>query len=1024
MSSKIQDAFPLSPTQEGMLFHSVSAGGEGLYVELTTFRVRGELDLAAFERAWQELAHRHAALRSGFAWERIAAPHQVVLESAELPVEVVDLRDAGPQERADAVAAHTDRLRTYRFDLTRPPLMRVAVLRLPDEHLVVWSYHHLLLDGWSASLLLAELVQAVGGRELPAVPPTAPARRYVTWLRGLDPAPASAFWAEYLAGYAEPAALTLPEVRPGARPSGEFRAVGFTLPAEQVGALRAAASAARTTVGCLVEAAWGLTLARYSGRDDVVFGVTASARPVDFPDAYRLVGTFINTIPVRLRTEATLAEFAAGRQRALDHVHTPLTDIRRHSGFSGSVALFDTVVVFENYPDDTAALLRDGTVRVDDVRYETRTNYQVTLVVRVDTTLTVQAIVDDRQFAEGEPEALLAFFRLVLDRLRAGGTSALSELTALPGQEQDRLVREWNDTDDPGAVAVLLPGLLAATLSERPEHPAVSDDETTLTYRELEERATALAHRLVRSGVRPGDRVGVCHHRSAELVVTLLGIAKAGAAFVPLDPAYPAERLGYVANHAELRLVVADEGAAAVAEQLGVPLLSPGPAEPVALPPVAAADLAYVIYTSGSTGVPKGVAVSHGALANLVSSLATRWPGLTPADRFLALTTLSFDTSLAELLVPLLAGATVLIGGTRVGMDGRELDRYVAAHKVTALQATPSRFRVLIDSGWQGSPRIRLYSCGEAFPADLVTPLTARGESVWNMYGPTETTVYSSVSRIDPDTTRVRVGRPIANTRLYVLDQHQQPVPVGVVGELYIGGVGVAEGYWRNPELTAQRFLPDPFVADGRVYRTGDLARIWADGELEILGRSDRQIKLRGYRIEPGEIEQVLLRHDDVHAAAVTVHEARQLAAYVTAPAGVTVDAEDLGRHLRRFLPGYMVPDALVVLDEMPLTPSGKTDVLALPAPQAAPEATGAAGDDDYEAVLLRHCRAVLGVAEVNPEADFFDIGGDSLRGLRLVARVQEELGITIDPESLFDFPTVRSLAQELARQRREAAGE
>ncbi|MBE1485546.1 amino acid adenylation domain-containing protein [Plantactinospora soyae] len=1033
-----------------MLFHTLTAAEQGLYVELTTFGIQGELSVSRFFQAWQAAVNRHPVLRTAFVSADISTPQQVVLTRADLPVEHHDLRGLPEADRAAVVEATLAQLRSQPFDLTRPPLMRLAVLQLPDGYLIAWAYHHLLLDGWSSALLLAEVTAALAGdgsivTDRPAPPPY---REYISWLHRRDGSADQAFWTAYLEGYREPASLTLPGFGPGGRPSSRYHTVVTELPAEVIGGLRALSVAASTTLGSLMEAALAGTLGRYCDRDDVVVGVTTAGRPAAIPRSNEMVGLFITTIPVRVRlthaepAHAWLTHHAAGRHRVLEHQHTPLTDIQRWAGVEPGSALFEAVLAFENYPDpatlgeDTSGS-RGRRPLVTDVRYETRTNYPITLVVRLGSVMRLQLVVDAAKFGDGEPEALLLHLETALRRLAADPGQAVSAVFDLPSVARSRLLDDWNgslvDRTEPRAsLATLIDDAVAA----RPDHPAVVDERTVLTYRALNDRADALAAGLTRAGVGPGDRVGICLGRRADLVTALLGIARAGAAFVPLDPTHPAERSRYILDDADPSLVLIDTtGASATAGWTGPTLdLSDEawldhPESPGGVPPRRVEGaLAYVIYTSGSTGRPKGVSIGRLALANLVDSLARRHPGLGPDDRFLALTTLTFDTSLAELLVPLAVGATVHVGGSALGLSGRELDRYIRAHGITALQATPSRYRILIESGWQGETRPRLYSCGEAFPPDLAAPLAARGASVWNMYGPTETTVYSSVEEIRADTTRVSVGRPISNTVLYVLDRAGRPVPHGCVGELCIGAAGVAEGYWRRPELTNERFVADPFSTGGRMYRTGDHARYLPDGRVEVLGRIDRQLKLNGYRIEPGEIESVLLRHPAVRGAAVTVRGDRLVAYTVAADPAAPPTPDELRAALRRLLPTYMIPDSFVALDELPMTLAGKTDLLALPDPPArtavsGPGAAPAADQDDVPlAQITKLFQEVLEVPEVGPDDDFFALGGDSLRALRLASRLETELDREIGADELFNYRTVREVASLVARLRSQEA--
>ncbi|MGW1591220.1 non-ribosomal peptide synthetase [Streptomyces sp. NPDC002386] len=1041
----IEDIYPLSPAQEGMLYHSTTSPEHGLYVETTTFKVLGALDLEALTAAWRTVVARHPALRTAFVHERISAPRQVVVPGAEVRVDFRDLTDLDEAARAEAVDKEVARRRGEPFDLTRPPLMRLLALRLgAEEHLMVWTYHHMILDGWSTALLMAEVTAELAhpGGTAPTPPP--PFRDHITWLRRQDPERDRAFWSDYLAGYREPAVFTLPGTRPGAKPSGEFRTLRGTLPTDVTARLRDLAAARSTTLGSVVEAAWAGTVARYSGRDDVVMGVTVGGRP-PLAGAESMIGMFINTVPVRARIDHELAAeewlsgYAASRHPVLEHQHTPLTDVHRWAGTERGVHLFDTAVVFENYPDASQSVLSGGELRVTDVRYETRTNYTATLVIRAAGDLGFQLVVDAEAFGDDEAQRLLEHVTTVLERLADRPDMPVGDLLAVPEETRALILDRWNGTDvDRTPPRALLDGLIDRAVADRPDHPAVVSGDTTYTYRELDTRATALARHLAALGTGPGDRVGVCLGRGADLVTALLAIARAGAAFVPLDPAHPADRTAYILRDADPALVLTDAATALRSEGWDGTVLDLSSEEWAALPEAAAAlpgaapdGLAYVIYTSGSTGRPKGVAIGHRALANLVDSLALRHPGLGPDDRFLALTTLTFDTSLAELLVPLAVGATVHVGGRTLGLSGREVDGYITRHGITALQATPSRYRALLESGWQGDGSPRLYSCGEPFPPDLAEPLAERGESVWNMYGPTETTVYSSVEEIHAATTRVTVGRPISNTTLRVLDRRGGLPPIGCVGELCIGGDGVAEGYWNRPELNAERFVPDTYTGGrSRMFRTGDHARTLPDGRVEVLGRMDRQLKLRGYRIEPGEIEQVLLEDPQVAAAAVAARDDRLVAWTVPADHAAPAAPDRLRERLRRRLPSYMIPDVLVTLDELPLTAAGKTDLLALTVPSdeasdgpsgaaaaARPDDTaGEASPGGLEETVARIFRDVLALPEVGLDDDFFDLGGDSLRAMRIAARIRSELDADFDVELLFDYSTVRELAAGIAR--------
>jgi len=1036
--SQVEDLYPLSPTQEGMLFHSLALPAHALYVEMTSLRWLGAFDLGQFREAWRRAVARHAVLRTAIVYEGLRSPHQVVMDSAEMPISYLDLTGFDAAEAARAAAEQVRASRSQEFNLAQPPLMRLLVAALPDCHLIVLLYHHMILDGWSTSLLMSEITGELLGEERAMAAPLA-FGDYIAWLRGRDQAADLSFWRGYLSGYQEPAAMTLPGVRAGAPPSGTFRQVEGIVPAATVAGLRHLAACAPTTLSSIIEAAWAGTVSRYSGRDDVVIGVTVAGRPAELAGIGAAIGMFINTVPVRVRVERGqqalpwLAAHAALRHQVLDHQCTALTAIQGQAETAPGIPLFDTVVVFESYPGATQAGTDGAAAQVGEVRYETRTNYAVTLIVHTGTGLRLQAIFDAAWFPAGEAEALVAHLAAALHRLAHSPGLPVGEVLAVPDQVRTRLTDDWNGgLTDHTRPRHLLPDLLTGALSTCPDHMAVTDGKARYTYRQLDQRADALARHLTGAGVVPGDRVGICLGRSADLVTAILAVARSGATFVPLDPAHPAARLQHVLADAEPKAVVTDDtavaaliGWAGVAVDVGALDVSAPPGGQHAglatgsLPGAEADGVAYLMYTSGSTGRPKGVAVGHYALANLIDSLALRHPGLSPDDRFLSLTTLTFDTALAELLPPLAVGATVYVGEDTLGLDGAELDHYVVTHGITALQATPSRYRLLLHSGWQGAGRPRLYSCGEAFPPDLAAPLAARGSAVWNMYGPTETTVYSSFEQIHSDTARITIGRPISSTQLYVLDQHGSPAPVGCVGELYIGGAGVAAGYWRLPGLTAARFVADPSSGAGMMFRTGDHARYLADGRVELLGRMDRQVKIHGYRIEPAEVEAALLLLPGVAAAAVVERGGRLIAYTVAADPSSAPSVQHLHEGLRRLLPFPMIPQVFIPLTQLPLTPAGKADLLALPDPPDQGEAAvhpvrAERAMTAREAQVAALFCEYLKVDRAALDDDFFLLGGDSLQAMRLTARLRGAVSQQIPVTVLFRYSTPRTLAAHL----------
>ena len=632
---------------------------------------------------------------------------------------------------------------------------------------------------------------------------------------------------------------------------------------------------------------------------------------------------------------------------------------------------------------------------------------------------------DSDLFDDATIERMTGHFLSLLTAVADDPSQPVSRMPLLTGPERTRLLGEWNATSREVPAPHSVHGLFEAQAARRPEAIAARFESHALTYRELDEQANRLAQHLRQLGVQPGQRIGIFLERSLELLVGLLGILKSGAAYVPLDPLYPAERLAHILEDSGVTLLLTEPALAplAPAHRARTVLLSDAahaPSSPLHLP-LAAEHLAYVLYTSGSTGKPKGVAVPHGAVVNFMASMQ-REPGLSERDVLFAVTTIAFDISVLELFLPLSAGACVVIASRETAVDGTKLLPALAASKATVMQATPSTWRMMLALGWAGNPELKLLCGGEALPADLLTPLKARGSALWNMYGPTETTIWSTVARVE-EKARLTIGRPIDNTQVYVLDEWLQPVPIGVVGSLYIGGQGVAQGYLHRPELTAERFIPDAFshVPGARLYCTGDLVRALPDGTLEFLGRGDGQIKLRGHRIELGEIEARLAQHPGVLEAAVRLWDSAggpELAAYFR-PGPAAPDAPALREHLRSHLPAYMIPTHFVALESFPRTANGKLDRKALPPPTGAQRVASefVAPRTPLELRLAEIWREVLGVGQVGLHDNFFELGGHSMKAVQVLARVQEVWHVEVSLRVLFEQPTLEAMAKHLEAQ-------
>ncbi|MET0398498.1 MAG: amino acid adenylation domain-containing protein, partial [Longimicrobiaceae bacterium] len=1045
----VESIFPLGAMQEAILLQELGAGGAGEYVEQAGWTVLGPFDPAAFARAWERAVRRHPALRSVFFWAGLDAPVQVVRRRAELRTETLDWRGVDPREREARLAELREAHRREGFDISAAPPLRLAQVRMgEEEHRFVWSYHHIALDGWSVTLLLREVLAAYGalcrGEEPPeeAVPPLA---GYHAWLRGRSPAEAEAFWRAELAGLDAPARL--PRGADGA--AGRFGARVLALDPPLAGALRAAARRHRVTLQTVLQGAWAILQARYAGEDDVVLGVLSTGRSAGVPGAEAMLGLFINAFPVRVRVDAGEEvgawlrglQAAHARARAFEHVAPAL--VRGWSGLPGGERLFDTLFVLQDLPDSRFDGARLGNQEVRDfLRHESDDplGYAALLEARIAGEGLELVLRWDEGLADG---ALLAgaagHLATILAAMAAPGEPRVGELPLLGDAERARLLEAWQGAP---AAYPLAPvhRLVAAQAARTPDAPAVVHGGRSLTYAALQREAARVAAALRARGVGPGSLVAVCLERSAELAVALLGVLRAGAAFVPLDPAYPRERIARLLAGSGARAVVTAAGPAGALPEDGperlllevdfAPAGGGGADDGAELDPD---HLAYVIHTSGSTGAPKGVMLSHRSLACYADAMREHL-ALGPGDRVLQFASPAFDVRVEEVFPALLAGACVVFpGGGLLGSPG-ELLRVLRAERITVVEL-PTAFwhewvRSLADEGAALPDSLRLVLMGgERVLPGRMAEWARLGVPLVHVFGLTETAVTSTTLRLEPGDdgsrwTNLPVGRALPNVRLYVLDGERRPVPAGVVGELYVGGDGVARGYLGRPELTAARFVPDPYGAAGsRLYRTGDRVRRLADGNLEFVGRLDDQAKVRGFRIEPAEIEAALAEHPAVREAAVVVREDapgdKQLVGYVVPAAGCRADgggprvpAEELLRHLRERLPEHMVPAALVALGGLPLTPNGKLDRRALPAPEYGPAEDGYAPPaTPTEEVLAGIWCEVLGVERVGVGTSFFALGGHSLLAMRVVSRVRQALGVELPLRALFEAPTVAALA-------------
>ncbi|MFT4065906.1 amino acid adenylation domain-containing protein [Paraburkholderia sp.] len=1056
-STGIEDVYPATPLQQGLVFHSLLK--PDAYVNRKRLTLHGALDVDALRTAWHTVAARHAVLRTRFARAHGGVMLQVV--HAQVP-EFFSVHDwRGREDYEEAFARWFENDAPALIDLDAVPLLHVALFRRPDgAHDLAWINHHALADGWSSAQLLSELgraYRAASRGEPPALDAVVPYRSYIEWLRAQPDA--GAWWRERLVRVDRPALLldSVPsaQVSASASPAGSrgaadavFRHRAQTLDAELGAGLARTAQVCGVTLNTLIQGAWALALARFGNRRQVAFGVTVAGRPADLPGADAIQGLFINSLPLWVDVPANqpVADWLRALQTCNVELrqawHTPLSSIQQWAG-NGFGTLFDSLLVFENFPVDSA--LNDGSLGLSVTSSESfeRTHYPLTLGIVPGERIALEWSWDAQRLPDATIDTLQRAYVSLLAQLAQGDTHSASLGTLrVAGRETVRGAAS-------GAAGHPYRPFVArfdAQVRERPDAPAVHCDGATLTYRELDQWANRIAHRLAAAGVGREARVGVCVERSTALVAALLGVMKAGGAYVPLDPAYPHERLRDMIDDARLTALLTDSTTRAAIRAMHADPAGPAAyvevgvertgGEPESNPANALhpAQLAYVIYTSGSTGKPKGVGISHGALSlHLDDFIAEN--GLSAADRVLQFATINFDGAVEHIFATLSVGAALEVRGPAL-WSGSEFSRVLRERRITVADLPTGYWKQWaqqLPADLDGLALRRVTVGGEALPGAAVAhwfdgPLA--NLTLVNTYGPTEAAVTTSGQRVDAahaTSVAVSIGLPWASRYYRILDADGEPVPEGGLGELCIGGATLARGYLGRAAQTAERFVPDPAGRPGaRLYRTGDLCRWLPDGSVAYLGRLDEQVKVRGYRIEPGEIERVLCAQPGVAEAVIVVRgdqEAKRLLGYVVADAhGVNaggapaVTGAALRDALARVLPAYMVPAVIVTLDALPTLPNGKLDRNSLPNVKAdsagyVPPAEG------LETTLAGIWQAVLGIGRVGAHDDFFALGGHSLLALQVAARLQRALGREVALRLLFDHPVLHSLAAALGEQ-------
>ncbi|WP_261888098.1 non-ribosomal peptide synthetase [Vibrio rhizosphaerae] len=1047
-AANIQDIYPLAPLQEGILFHHLLAEQGDPYITRFIQSFRNEAEIETFMSALQQVVQRHDILRTAVVWDGLNMPVQVVWREAPVVLKTLDASQlehvAQTDDVAEALSRHFDPART-RMDIQRAPMIEIYQVADPaqDRWLLCFLFHHLCNDHTTLELLVEEVQSYVTGQEA-LLPKPLPFRNFVaqTTLKQSDRDDHLRYFQALLGDLDEPC------VPFGLQTQSELEeGVHVAIEPHLAQQLRVLARQKGLSPAALFHLAWGLVVRMATGQDDVVFGTVLFGRMAGGEGADRVLGMFLNTLPLRLSFAGASAESALSQTQQrlgelLEHEHTSLALAQQCSGLSNQTPLFSSLLNYRHqggsaqHTEETDAL---GSV----VFAAENTNYPLTVAVNdiINGGFSLDIHVSRRIGGERIGAMIVTALHGLVSTLMTQPDTSVSQLDLLPVDERDNVLNRFNQTAMPYPEQACLHQLFEKQAEQSPDALAVVSGDDSLSYAALNTQANQLAHRLIALGVTPGSYVAVMVERSCAMVTTLLATLKAGGAYVPLDPLFPSERLQYMVADSRPVVLITD-GTVDIAATFGAQAsqlqvlalnresLADEPTDNPVVPTLTSNHLAYVIYTSGSTGQPKGVMVPHRSVVNFLTSQQQQHQ-VSGDDRLLAVTTISFDIHVLEIYLPLLSGAALHLADKALSRDGEALAAYLDNQDITLFQATPATWKLLLAAGWQGSQRLSGLIGGESFSKVLADEILTRVARLWNMYGPTETTVWSATHPLSLTDEGVLIGKPIGNTRIYILDASHQPVPVGVSGEIYIAGAGVTDGYLNRDDLTAERFIPDPFVTESGelMYQTGDLGRWDSEGRITCLGRSDFQVKIRGFRIELGEIESLMQGYngiaDAVVAAPVMADGEPRLVGYYVAEAGVAEagvaagaqsgeDFEDgLKAELQRRLPDYMVPGIYIALDAFPLTPNGKVDRKALPEVDASslPRRTYEAPQGDVEVKLAEIWSELLGVEQVGRHDDFFALGGHSLIAIQLVSRIRVALGFEISLTTLFTHSVLSELA-------------
>ena len=1049
VSKNIESIYPLSPLQQGILFETLLSPTSGMYIVQFSLLLKGKLDIPPMEQAWQAVVSRHTSLRTGFVYKEEKEPLQIVYKVLDFKLEYLDWRLKSKSDQKKALAERVAENKKAGFRLGQAPLMRISVIQTAeDEYRLLCCNHHLILDGWSMPILFGDVFwayQAYRQGVTPQFAPCVPYQRHIEWITTQNHRKAERFWKEYLSDFVEP--TPLPPKLSGTRtqqPRQRYKREAISLSPQVSEQLKQLGQTQRVTLNSILQTAWGLVLGKYADKDVVIFGGVSSGRQPEVLGSETMVGLLISTLPVKVYCQgeqSVLEEIKDFHQREIDKrqfEYTALTAIQKWLGVTTNEELFQTLFVFENYPLEAGRIEHTNDLSILEVSGEEQPHYAITLACMPGKTITLQITYDHYYYDQIQIIQLLAHYKRIVTGIANNPVQKLSDLSLLSLEEKQKILIDWNNTQADYPKDQCIHQLFEEQAKKTPHATAVIFEEKQLSYKDLDQKSTELAKYLQSMGVKPDTLVVICLERSLEMIVGLLGILKAGGAYVPLDPDYPEERLRYMlsdcgAKHIlsqshladKVQVLTKDTTKIVYLDQDWQTIRNTEKAQKTLSRNVRSNHLAYVIYTSGSTGQPKGVQIEHQALVNHMNwmSESLKW---TEDDVFLQKTAFSFDASVWEFFASILSGGKLILLSPGNQVDVEPIFEAIQRYNVTVLQAVPTLFKYIIEHDlYSECVSLQKICCGgEALSLETIFKAKEKlSVEIINLYGPTECTIDCLYHRCDENFLGkfVPIGKPVSNIKAYILDTSRNQVPIGVPGELHIGGAGIARGYLNRPELTRKQFIQNPFSDDAndRMYRTGDLARWLADGNIEFLGRIDDQVKIRGFRIELREIENQLNNHPRIQNNVVIVkeqHDTKQLIAYYVLENNQTVEPTELKVFLAQYLPDYMIPASFLPLEKIPLNPNGKIDRKALLRNEVRLESSQeyVTPQTETEKQLTHIWQELLRVEKVGIHDNFFELGGHSLLSIQLIQRIKQVLGIALPVQELFTAPTIFLLTKKI----------